>query len=151
MANTRIMLMQGLIDGSNRVFSTGVPYVLGSTAYILNGRIHNRLGSDSDYGYVESNPDSGEITVDVAPLTDDVVQLFFWDRVVSPPSPIQQLTGVVVTGATLTGVAREPVVERLSGVVRTRALQGAVRSPDETRLAGVVRTQRIIGTIKERC
>jgi hypothetical protein len=160
MANARILLMHGLIDGVNKVFSTGVPYVPLSTAYILNGRIHNRLGSDSDYGYVESNPDSGEITVDIAPMTDDVVQLFFWDRLVTPPPPITVLVGTIPTGPgggtsssgqPLQGVIRDPAVTRLSGVVSSNKLTGVVRSAEPGRLSGVVRGQRIIGTIKERC
>jgi hypothetical protein len=151
MANARIVLAQGLINGSNKVFSTGVPYVPGSTAYILNGRIHNRAGIDSDYGFSETNPDAGEITVDIAPLTDDVVQIFFWDRLVQPAPPITQLTGVVQTSTSLTGVARDPEVTRLSGVVRSNALTGVARDATTDRLAGVVRSQRIIGTIKDRC
>ena len=151
MSNTRIVLAQGLINGVNKIFSTGVPYVPGSTAYILNGRIHNRLGIDSDYGFAETNPDSGEITVDVAPLTDDVVQIFFWDRLVTPTPPISHLTGVVKAGPDLTGVARDPVVTRLSGVVRSNALTGTARDASPERLAGVVRSQRIVGIVKEKC
>lgn len=154
MANARIVLAQGLINGVNKVFSTGIPYVLGSTAYILNGRIHNRAipgGPDYEYGFTETNPDAGEITVDIAPLTDDVVQIFFWDRLVTPAPPITQLTGVVQTSTSLTGVARDPEVTRLSGVVRANTLTGIARDATTERLAGVVRSQRIVGTIKERC
>lgn len=79
----RIVLASGAIDGTNTVFSTGgFPYVPGSTAYILNGRIHSQSiagGADYDYGFTESNPGAGEITVDNAPLVGDVVQIFFWD------------------------------------------------------------------------
>ena len=42
MPNTRIVVAQGAIDGANTIFATGEPYVPGSTAYILNGRIHNQ-------------------------------------------------------------------------------------------------------------
>ena len=162
--NARIVLAQGLIDGVNRVFQTGVPYVPGSTAYILNGRIHSlRLarGPENDYGYLETNPATGEITVDVPPDIDDVVQIFFWDWLVAPPPPITSLTGTIPTGAagsstgggrqTLTGVIREPVPARLAGVVQSSRLSGVVRDPAAGRLAGVVRSQRIVGTIKERC
>jgi hypothetical protein len=154
MANARIVLAQGAIDGVNTVFSTGVPYVPGSTAYILNGRIHNQAlqrGPDNDYGYIELSPDSGTIQVDNPPLHCDVVQIFFWDRRVTPPPPITQLTGVVHTKQQLEGIAREDQPERLSGIVQSRRLSGVIREPVPTRLSGVVRTQRIVGTIKERC
>jgi len=131
MANARIVLAQGVIDGVNRTFGTGVPFVPGSTAYILNGRIHNRAlarGPDNDYGYIELDPNGGTIQVDIPPDIDDVVQIFFWDRLVTPPPPITVLTGTLPTGAggsgigggrqTLTGVIREPVPARLAGVVR---------------------------------
>ena len=154
MANARIVVAQGTIDGINTVFATGTPYVPGSAAYILNGRIHNQAlqrGPDNDYGFVELSPDSGTIKVDNPPTSGDVVQIFFWDRLVTPAPLVQSLTGVVNTQTPLQGVAREPEVTKLTGVVRSGALTGAVREPDVQRLAGVVRGQRIIGTIKERC
>lgn len=154
MPNARIVLAQGVIDGANTTFGTGVPFVPGSTAYILNGRIHNQAlprGPDNDYGFVELDPDGGTIKVDNPPLLDDVVQIFFWDRLVTPAPPITNLTGVVRTKQRLEGVAREDVPERLTGQVRSSTLQGTVRTDSPTRLSGVVRTQRIIGTIKEDC
>jgi hypothetical protein len=154
MANARIVLAQGVIDGSNRVFGTGVPYVAGSTAYILNGRIHSpsiARGPDNDYGYSELDPASGTIEVDNAPVDGDVVQIFFWDRMVQPVSPVAQLTGIVRSTTPLVGVAREPQTTRLSGIVRSSKLTGVVREPGAARLAGVIRSQRIVGTIKERC
>jgi hypothetical protein len=120
--NTRIVIAQGLIDGVNTVFRTGVPYVAGSTAYILNGRIHNQglpRGPDNDYGYFESSPDSGEITVDIPPVDGDVVQIFFWDRIVAPPLPFARLIGTIsVPAARLTGVIREVKPMRLVGVLK---------------------------------
>lgn len=119
-ANARIVLAQGLIDGANTVFRTGVPYVPGSTAYILNGRIHSlqaARGPENPYGYTESSPDSGEITVDEPPLDGDVVQIFFWDRLVVPVPAVTRLSGVI-RETRLRGVVREPVVERLVGIIR---------------------------------
>jgi hypothetical protein len=154
MPNARIVLAQGAIDGVNTVFGCGQPYVAGSTAYILNGRIHNQTaarGPDNDYGFVELDPDGGTIQVDNPPVDGDVVQIFFWDRLVTPAPPITSLTGVVKTKQHLEGVAREDQPERLSGVVSAQRLVGSVRAPVSERLAGVVRTQRIIGTVKEDC
>jgi hypothetical protein len=163
MANARIVLAQGLIDGVNTIFSTSVPYVAGSTAYILNGRIHNKAlarGPENDYGYIELSADAGTIQVDIPPETDDVVQIFFWDRLVTPPPPITVLVGTIPTGPgggtsssgrPLQGVIRDPAVTRLSGVLQANKLTGVVRSTEPGRLSGVVRGQRIIGTIKERC
>ena len=158
MANARIVLAQGLIDGVNTVFATGVPYVAGSAAYILNGRIHNKAlarGPENSFGYIELDPDAGTIQVDIPPETDDVVQIFFWDRLVTPPPPIAVLVGRLPAGSgtdqPLQGVIREPVVARLSGVLQANKLTGVVRSAEPGRLAGIVRGQRIVGTIKERC
>jgi hypothetical protein len=127
MSNTRIVLAQGAIDGINTVFATGVPYVTGSTAYILNGRVHNQAlarGPDNPYGFVELDPDSGTIQVDTPPETDDVVQIFYADRRVTPPAAITHLTGVVHTAAaqntTLIGVIHTPTVTRLVGIIKER-------------------------------
>jgi hypothetical protein len=154
MPNTRIVIARGAIDGVNTVFTTGTPYVPGSAAYILNGRIHNQAlprGPDNDYGFVELSPDSGTIQVDNPPVSGDVVQIFFWDRLVTPAPPVQSLTGVVNTKTPLQGVAREPEVTKLTGVVRSGALTGAVRNDQPERLAGVIRSQRIVGVVKQRC
>jgi hypothetical protein len=154
MANARIVLAQGVIDGVNTVFATGVPYVPRSTAYVLNGRIHSLSlprGPDNPFGYIELSPDSGTIQVDNPPDVDDVVQIFFWDRVVTPPPPITQLAGVVNAKGRLTGVAREDKPARLAGLVRSPRLVGVAREPEPMRLAGVVRSKRIVGTIKEDC
>jgi hypothetical protein len=122
MATARIVLAQGLIDGVNRVFSAGVPYVAGSTVYILNGRLHSSKaarGPENDYGYTELDPDSGTIEVDIPPVDGDVVQIFFWDRLVAPPLPFARLIGTISAPATrLTGVLREVKPTRLVGVLK---------------------------------
>jgi hypothetical protein len=163
MANARIVLAQGLIDGVNTIFSTGVPYVAGSTAYILNGRIHSQSlarGPDNDFGYIELDATAGTIQADLPPELDDVVQIFFWDRRVTPAPPITVLVGTIPSGSgggasssgqPLQGVIRTPEVTRLSGVMSSSKLTGIIKTPEPDRLAGVVRGQRIIGTIKERC
>lgn len=125
MPNPRLVLAQGLIDGSNRVFYTGTPYVPGSTAYILNGRIHSRSlprGPENDYGYEETAPDAGVITVDVAPLTDDVVQIYFMDRLVTPAPPVQNVSAQTITGRSLRGVVQQQpdAAQRITGIVRPK-------------------------------
>lgn len=144
MANARIVLAQGLVDGFNRTFSVGEPYVPGSTAYILNGRIHGQ-------GFVELSPDGGTIQVDVAPLVDDVVQIFYWSRKIVPSPTVTRLSGVVDEPNRVEGVVRPAAPDRLSGVVRAGAANGVVRTPSVDRMAGVVRVQRIIGVVKEKC
>jgi hypothetical protein len=151
MANARIVLAQGLIDGVNRVFSAGEPYVAGSVAFILNGRIHNQASIDSDYGFIELSPDAGTIQVTNAPLVGDVVQIFYWSRRILPPPEVTRLTGNVDQSTRVAGVVRPVAPERLSGVVRAEAAKGVVRTPSKDRLAGVVRVARVTGVIREKC
>lgn len=152
MPNTRIVVAQGTIDGVNTIFATGTPYVPGSTAYILNGRIHNQKTLDSPFGYVELDPDLGTIQVANPPLLNDVVQIFFWDRIVTPPPPIQQLTGTVVAGATpIQGVVAEAMPTRLTGVVGPRTLQGVIRPERPEQIVGEVSTGQIRGIVREKC
>ena len=120
MPTVRIVIALGAIDGVNTVFATGTPYVPGSTAYILNGRVHNlhlAHGANNDYGYVELDPDAGTIQVDNPPELDDVVQIFFQDRIVVPA----------------------PAIDRIAAVLRTERLQGVVREPNPERLVGIIR------------
>jgi hypothetical protein len=113
----KIVLAGGLIDGSNTVFSTPEPYVPGSTAYILNGRIHSLSLSDS-FGYSESDPALGQITVDEAPLVDDVVQIFYWSPVVAPLPTAAGATGIVTVRTRLVGVVGPPAVPSITGIIR---------------------------------
>jgi hypothetical protein len=156
MPNVRIVVAQGAIDGVNTTFSTGVPYVPGSTAYILNGRIHNKAlsgNADYGYGYVELDPDAGTIQVENPPLPGDLVQIFFWDRVVLPAPPVGQITGTVATGpgAPIQGTVRTVQPTRLVGVVGPRTLQGVVRPERPEQLIGTVGTNKIVGIVREKC
>lgn len=125
MANVRIVLAQGAVDGSNTIFATGVPYVPGTTAYILNGRIHSLTlarGVDNPYGYVELDPEGGTIQVDNPPEIDDVVQIFFWDRRVLPAPPVTRLTGTLRPAApsSRTPCAPSAPEQQLVGMLRER-------------------------------
>ena len=164
MANTRITIATGAIDGANVKFYAPVAYVPGSTAYILNGRVHNLLlsrGVDNDYGYLETNPDTGEITVDVPPAVDDVVQIFFTDRAPAPTPILTHLTGSLhpvagPEGSTgnraLIGTLRKPDVVTVTGVIAgTKRLAGVLSKPATGQLTGVVQANRLIGRLREKC
>lgn len=158
MPNTRIVVARGAVDGVNVVFGVGEPYVPGSTAYVLNGRVHNQAlarGPENDYGYVELDPGVGTIQVDNPLVDGDVVQIFYWDRKVAPAPPVQSITGVVGIGVAgqqrAQGVVADVVPQRLSGVVSTAGPQGVVRDARPGRLVGQVTSQRIVGVVKDRC
>ncbi len=154
MPNARIVLAQGVIDGVNCVFACGEPYVSGSVAYILNGRIHSAKsarGPENDFGFVELSPDAGTIQVDNAPVAGDVVQLFFWDRKVQPVPSVTHMAGILGADQKTTGVLREPTPERLIGVARRQTVQGVMRDITTERISGVVTTTRVVGTIRTRC
>ncbi len=154
MPNARIVVAQGTIDGANTVFACGEPYVPGSAAYILNGRIHNAQaarGPENAFGFFELSPDSGTIQVDNPPLVGDVVQIFFWDRKVVPAPAVTQLTGTVASGQRIQGSVRPVEPEQLTGVVASQPLRGTIREVEPERLTGTVRPSRLVGTIRERC
>jgi len=115
MPNARIVTAGGAIDGVNVKFYTPVPYVPGSTAYILNGRIHR---PDFDDGYVESNPGVGEITVNEAPLDGDVVQIFFTDTAPSIASPLEKISATLSTTTRLTGTLSQAKPVKITGILK---------------------------------
>ena len=115
MPNTRIVTAGGAIDGVNVKFYTPVPYVPGSTTYILNGRTRR---ADLDDGYTESSPGTGEITVSEAPLPGDVVQIFFTDTAPSVSSPIEKLSAAVSVKTQLTGTLKIVEPTKIIGILR---------------------------------
>ena len=148
MGLSRIVTATGTIDGVNTVFSTGEPYTVGYTRYILNGRIHGH-DTDPDFTYSESNPDAGEITVSEPPAIDDVVQIFFVDRRPIPPSPIQRLQAVMRTPARAQGTLSPVAPTRLVGRISSDQVDGALHPTTPTRLVGVLRSTRLVGRIRE--
>jgi len=150
----KIVVAQGPIDGINTIFATGEPYVAGQTAYILNGRIHNQRlarGSDNDFGFVELSPDSGTIQVDVPPILGDVVQIFYWSRVLPLVQAValQRITAQVQSSTRLTGTVRVPApAGRVTGAVAAKRLTGTVRTSQPQRIAGVVGVKKIVGVIR---
>lgn len=150
MPNARIVTAYGAIDGVNVKFYVGVPYVPGSTVYILNGRTHR---PDYDDGHVESNPGIGEITVNEAPLDGDVVQIFFTDTAPTAASPIQTLTATLkATPEKLTGTLRPVAPATINGTVSgVSKMKGTLRVSSPEKLSGVVKSGRIVARLKEVC
>jgi hypothetical protein len=148
MGIARIVLAQGLVNGSNRVFATGEPYVAGSVALIVNGLVFNQLTPGT---FTELSPEAGTIEAVTAPVIGDVVQLLYTNRKIVAPPAVTRLAGVVDEPNKATGVVRPSAPERLSGVVRAEAADGVVRTPSRDRLAGVVRVARVTGVIREKC
>lgn len=60
------MSVTGPVDSSNRMFYTPTPYTPGTLAVFLNGQLKPRDQTD---GYVETNPATGEFTMNEAPLS----------------------------------------------------------------------------------
>ena len=121
MGQVRFEVPSGTIDGINTVYTVSVPYVRDSTAVWLNGILLRR---DLDDGWVESNPNTGEITLNEPPLSTgpclDVLQVFFKDT--APPLP-------------------ETVVEQIFGTIS-----------DELEVSGVLSQEDgLLGTLREDC
>jgi hypothetical protein len=69
----------GAIDGANVLFTTAMSYTPGSTAVFINGQLKRPAGVGILDGWTETSPVLGTVTLDEAPLTDDVVQIFYLD------------------------------------------------------------------------
>jgi hypothetical protein len=82
MGHPRIDLLEGVIDGTNTVFTIPQAYQPGTARYFLNGQL--KYAPDDD-GIVETDPSSGEISVKEAPLDGDRHQLLYED--ITSPGP----------------------------------------------------------------
>lgn len=60
----------GLINGTNTVFTTPQPYIAGSLQVYINGLAQSQL-------VAETTPTSGTFTVTPAPLTGDVINVYY--------------------------------------------------------------------------
>jgi hypothetical protein len=97
----RFEVPSGAINGTNMVFTVSVPYLMGSSAVFINGML---MRPDYDDGWIETDPAVGEVTLKVAPLVLDVVQIFFLDT--SPRNVEEEVTpirGVVVAEEEMAG------------------------------------------------
>jgi hypothetical protein len=92
MATPHFEVPAGDVDGVNTVFTVAAPYRPGSTALFLNGQLKR---ADYDDGWTESNPETGEVTLAEAPLTDDVVQVFYLDYVVTNLQNVTRIVGIL--------------------------------------------------------
>jgi len=69
----------GAIDGVNRLFTVSLPYTPGSVAVFINGQLKR---ADYDDGWVETDPSTGQVTVNESPIggsVPEVVQIFYLD------------------------------------------------------------------------
>ncbi len=64
----------GAADGVNTVFFTSVPYAADTIDYRLNGQLKVRYYTD---GFIETDPSTGEVQLNEAPQTGDVVQFTY--------------------------------------------------------------------------
>jgi len=90
----------GAINGTNTVFITSVAYKAGSTAVFVNGLL--RVGSDDD-GWVETDSTTGTITLTTAPLTGDIVQVFYLDTTPDVADSYCELTGTLEDTTAISG------------------------------------------------
>lgn len=121
----RMEPLAGVIDGSNRLFTSSVPYTPNTTTVFVRGLA--RVKSDDD-GWAEQSPTLGEILLNEAPLLGDPSPMMLYldtsptnleteistmsgvlhakdivsgeieqtDDVVSPMTEVEQATGVIV-------------------------------------------------------
>lgn len=117
MALPRFEVPLGAINGVNRVFNVSIPYKPGTTAVFLNGLL---LRADYTDGWVESDPSTGEVTLNEPPrvtkITPDVVQVFFIDT-----SP-DVLEAVIVERL----IGRLRVLEDLEGRLVSESIQASL-------------------------
>lgn len=86
-------VMTGPIDGVNTTFYVSLPYKPGSLAVLLNGQLKRK--DFTRYGWIESNPSTGEVELTTPPLLGDVVQAFFLDM--SPMQPGEEVCSIRAT------------------------------------------------------
>ena len=130
----RFEVPSGAINGANTVFTVSVPYLMGSTAVFVNGML---MRADYDDGWLETDPSAGQVTLKVAPLALDVVQIFFLDT--SPRSAEEEVTPIYGRVAGEEDLSARMEVEDLT--------EGMVE--DETQLAGSLLDDDLFGVIQD--
>lgn len=122
---TVIEVPSGAIDGVNTAFQTSKPYLPGSLYYFLNGQLKR---PDLDDGFVETDPTAGKFQVKEAPLTDDVVQVYYLTSEGTAAEDFgtpKLIVGIVEYEASLDGdfrVEPSPTVVSLSAIQVAGAL-----------------------------
>lgn len=99
MAQPRFEVALGAIDGSNKTFTVSVPYSPNTTSVFINGKMYRRDWAD---GWAETNPATGRIDLNDAPLLGDVVQVFFTDTTLAPLS--EEITPMQGTIRSVSGI-----------------------------------------------
>jgi hypothetical protein len=95
-------------------------YTPGSTAVFLNGQLKRPSSTGILDGWVETSPILGTVTLDEAPLTDDVVQVFYLDTNPSPIIVVQTVEGLEAEIRDIDQLDAEIVdVEELDAVMET--------------------------------
>lgn len=89
MSQPKFEVASGNIDGVNKTFAVSVPYASNTTAVFVNGKMYRR---DWDDGWVETNPLLGIVDLKEAPISGDVVQIFFTDT--ASPQPEEEVTTI---------------------------------------------------------
>lgn len=84
----------GAIDGMNTVYTVSMAYTPGTVAVFINGQLKRPSGVGILDGWVETDPVLGIVTLDEAPLTNDVVQVFYLDTNDSPIILVQTVEGL---------------------------------------------------------
>lgn len=75
-AQDHLEIPVGAVDGANQVFTTSESYASGSLHVWINGVL--RLATNTD-GWTETSTSAGTVTLKVAPIVGDTVQIFFLD------------------------------------------------------------------------
>lgn len=91
--------LTGTIDGVNTVFTASSAYIAGSTVVFL--RAIPRIITNDD-GWVETDPSTGIVTLNEAPLVDDDLQMS-WNEAVGADLITGPLCGALQTSQPLSG------------------------------------------------
>lgn len=138
----------GPIDGVNQTFYAPTPYSPSSTAVFVNGQLQR---IDFDDGWQETNPATGEFWLKIAPIPDDVVQIFYRDTTgVLPGEEVTPLIGVLVSVQDdFQAVLQEGDVSLTGSVAGLETISGQVSEPSY--LSGQVLEGDILSGIVEVC
>lgn len=86
---SKLIGMIGLVNGSNREFSTPSKFVADSFRLIWNGQVYE--ASDGKWGWTETSDQTIELVT--APRTGDVLQGFYQDKDVSGQLGLDNVKG----------------------------------------------------------
>lgn len=146
MPNPRFQVAVGSVDGVNKLFETSVDYETGTLAVFRNGTLLER---SADNGWAELG--GNEFEMKVAPLTKDVIHVFYMDTLpsdgIAVEVEVEKIHGVIEEVGAVTGFVSEVgevqgVVEQASGVIGVVVDQGEILGVVEERAS-------IVGYVRE--